>query len=198
MKGIKYAPLSTAMSFYSFMPVFSALFGWLLLSEKPSPLGLLGISLIILASLIMVGFSPRDFLKKNRGVIYMLISTALFGFNVVLGKASVIESNGLFFSWYYCVLMGLGSLLFVRPYYVIRLDNYKHWEIPALGFFFAIGDILYNMALLFTLSSYVASAERLSLLFALMYGRIFLGESLNRAFLPAILMMVGNILIGFG
>jgi len=117
---------------------------------------------------------------------------------VVLGKASVIESNGLFFSWYYCVLMGLGSLLFVRPYYVIRLDNYKHWEIPALGFFFAIGDILYNMALLFTLSSYVASAERLSLLFALMYGRIFLGESLNRAFLPAILMMVGNILIGFG
>ena len=30
---------------------------------KPSPLGLLGISLIILASLIMVGFSPRDFLK---------------------------------------------------------------------------------------------------------------------------------------
>ena len=198
MKGIKYAPLSTAMSFYSFMPVFSVLFGWLLLSEKPSPLGLLGIGLIILASLIMVGFSPRDFLKKNRGVIYMLISTALFGFNVVLGKASVIESNGLFFSWYYCVLMGLGSLLFVRPYYVIRLDNYKHWEIPALGFFFAIGDVLYNLALLFTLSSYVASAERLSLLFALIYGKIFLGESLNRAFLPAILMIVGNMLIGFG
>lgn len=198
MKGIKYAPLSTAMSFYSFMPVFSALFGWLLLSERPSPLGLLGIGLIILASLIMVGFSPRDFLKKNRGVIYMLISTALFGFNVVLGKASVIESNGLFFSWYYCVLMSLGSLLFVKPSHIIKLQNYKSWEIPTIGFFFALGDVLYNLALFFTLSSYVASAERLSLLFALIYGRVFLGESLNKALIPALFMMVGNVLIGFG
>ncbi|MFN4320036.1 MAG: DMT family transporter [Aquificaceae bacterium] len=198
MKGIKYAPLSTAMSFYSFVPVFSAIFGWLFLSEKPTPLGLLGIGLIILASLIMVGFSPKDFLRKNRGVIYMLLSTALFGFNVVLGKASVIESNWLFFSWYYCVLMGLGALLFVKPAHITKLENYKKWEIPAIGLFFAIGDVLYNFALLFTLSSYVASAERLSLLFALIYGKVFLGETLNRILVPAILMVFGNMLIGFG
>ena len=43
----------------------------------------------------------------------------------------------------------------------------------------------------------IDSINRINL-FQLMYGRIFLGESLNRAFLPAILMMVGNILIGFG
>ncbi len=198
MKGLKYAPLSTALSFYSFMPVFSAFFGWLLLSERPSLLGLLGIGLIILASLIMVGFSPRDFLKRNWGVVYMLLSTAIFGFNVIIGKLSVVESNGLFFSWYYCLLMGFGSLIFVKPHHLVKLENYKHWEVPAVGLFFALGDVLYNLALLYTLSSYVASAERLSLLIAIMYGRIFLGENLGKALLPAILMIIGNMLIGFG
>ena len=40
-----------------------------------------------------------------------------------------------------------------------------------------LGFMLSSSLLILTLSSYVASAERLSLLFALMYGRIILGEN---------------------
>ncbi|MEJ5338085.1 MAG: DMT family transporter [Aquificaceae bacterium] len=195
MKGLKHAPLSVAMSFYSFMPVFSALFGWLLLSEEPSLAGILGMSLVVMASLLLVGFSPREFFRKNRGVLYMLISTALFGFNVVLGKASIMESNSLFFSWFYTFCMSLGTLLFVKPSEVLKKENYAHWEVPLLGLFFAIGDVLYNLALFFTLSSYVASAERLSLLVVLLYGKLFLRERAERILLPAMLMVAGNALM---
>ncbi|WPM32593.1 DMT family transporter [Hydrogenobacter sp. T-2] len=198
IKGLKYAPLSVAMSFYSFMPVFSALFGWLILSEEPSPMGMLGMSLVILATLILVGFSPKEFFKKNRGVVYMILSTVLFGFNVVIGKASIIESNSLFFSWFYTLCMSFGTLVFVKPSQTIKKENYKHWEIPLLGLFFAIGDILYNLALLLTLSPYVASAERLSLLVVIFYGRVFLKEETRGIVLPAFLMMVGNLLMAFG
>ncbi len=198
IKGLKHAPLSVAMSFYSFMPVFSALFGWLILSEEPSPMGMLGMSLVILATLILVGFSPKEFFKKNRGVVYMLLSTVFFGFNVVIGKASIIESNSFFFSWSYALCMSFGTLVFVKPSQIIKKENYKHWEIPLLGLFFAIGDILYNLALLLTLSPYVASAERLSLLVAIFYGSVFLKEETKGIVLPAFLMIVGNLLMAFG
>lgn len=195
MKGLKHAPLSVAMSFYSFMPVFSAFFGWLILSEEPSLAGILGMSLVVMASLILVGFSPGEFFRRNRGVLYMLFSTALFGFNVVLGKASIMESNSLFFSWFYTLCMSLGTLLFVKPSEVLKKENYTHWEVPLLGLFFAIGDVLYNLALFFTLSSYVASAERLSLLVVLLYGKLFLRERAEKILLPALLMVAGNALM---
>ncbi|MFN7065985.1 MAG: DMT family transporter [Aquificaceae bacterium] len=197
IKGLKYASLSSAMSFYSFVPVFSALFGWLFLSESPSLLGFLGMVMIIAGSLFIVGFSPREFLRKNKGVIYMIFSTAFFGFNVILGKLSVEESNSIFFSSYYSLLMTFGVLLFVKPKHVFSWNNYKHWEVPTAGLLFALGDIFYNLALLLTLSSYVASAERFSLLVALLYGKLFLGESLKGFFLPAVLMIVGNVLMAF-
>jgi len=198
IKGLKYAPLSVAMSFYSFMPVFSALFGWLILSEEPSPMGMLGMSLVIFATLILVGFSPKEFFKKNRGVVYMLLSTVFFGFNVVIGKASIIESNSLFFSWFYTLCMSFGTLVFVKPSEVFRKENYKHREIPLLGFLFAVGDALYNLALLLTISSYVASAERLSLLIAILYGKVLLKEETKRVFFPALLMIAGNTFMAFG
>ncbi|MFN3870042.1 MAG: DMT family transporter [Aquificaceae bacterium] len=198
IKGLKYASLSSAMSFYSFVPVFSALFGWLFLSESPSLLGAFGIAMIIMGSLILVGFSPREFFRKNRGVIYMLLSTAFFGFNVILGKLSVVESNSIFFSWYYSLLMAFGLLVFVKPKNIINWESYKHWEVPTVGILFALGDIFYNLALLLTLSSYVASAERFSLLVALLYGRLFLGESLRGFLLPSFLMIVGNVLMALG
>lgn len=197
IKALKYAPLSVAMSFYSFMPVFSALFGWLILSENPSLQGIFGMLLVMVASLLLVGFSPREFLKRNRGVLYMLLSTAFFGFNVVIGKASIVESNSFFFSWFYTLCMSFGTLLFVKPSEVLKKENYKHWEVPVVGLFFAIGDLLYNLALLFTLSSYVASAERLSLLVVLLYGRLFLKEKAERALLPALLMITGNMFMAF-
>ncbi|QID32997.1 DMT family transporter [Pampinifervens florentissimum] len=197
IKGLKYAPLSVAMSFYSFMPVFSALFGWLILSEEPSPIGMLGMSLVIFATLILVGFSPKEFFKKNRGVVYMILSTVFFGFNVVIGKASIIESNSLFFSWFYTLCMSFGTLVFVKPSEVFRKENYKHWEIPLLGFLFAVGDALYNLALLLTLSSYVASAERLSLLIAILYGKVLLKEETKRVVFPALLMIAGNTFMAF-
>ncbi|MCS7170805.1 MAG: DMT family transporter [Aquificaceae bacterium] len=195
IKGLKYTSLSVAMSFYSFVPVFSALFGWLLLSEKPSTHGLLGILLIVSSTLLIVGFSPKEFLKTNRGALYMLVSTILFGFNVALGKLSVVESNGLFFSWYYCLLMSVGMLFFLRPSKITKVENYRHWEVPAVGMLFAFGDVLYNLALSLTLSSYVASAERLSLLVALFYGKFFLGESSKHFLIPALLMLLGNSLM---
>ncbi|RMH04186.1 MAG: DMT family transporter [Aquificota bacterium] len=197
IRALKHAPLSLAMSFYSFMPVFSALFGWLLLREKPSLYGYTGVFLIMVASLLIAKFSPRELLKHRRGVFYMLLSAMCFGLNVVIGKLSVIESNAFFFSWYYTLLMSFGVLVFVKPKEVLNLQNYRHKEVPLVGLFFALGDLFYNIALLYTLSSYVASIERFSLLLTLIYAKVFFKERVENLTLPALLMVAGGFLLAF-
>ena len=198
IRALKHAPLSLAMSFYSFMPVFSALFGWILLKEKPNLYGYAGVSLIMIASLLIAHFSPKELAKHKKGVFYMLLSAVCFGLNVVIGKLSIVESNAFFFSWYYTLLMSFGLLVFVKPKEVIKPENYKHKEVPFLGLFFALGELFYNLALLYTLSSYVASVERFSLLLTLLYGKLFFKEKAERLALPALLMVLGGILLALG
>jgi len=76
IKGLKHAPLSVAMSFYSFMPVFSALFGWLILPKEPSPMGMLGMSLPLEIFCITLHFClpylPMWHLRK--GYLYWSLS----------------------------------------------------------------------------------------------------------------------------
>lgn len=195
VKALKYAPLSVAMSFYSFMPFFSALFGFLLLRETPNFLGFLGMFLMAIGVLLLTGFSPTGFFRKNVGSLYMIISTSLFGFNTVLGKMVVINSNPFFFSWYYTFCMSFGTLLLVDRHHIIRGENYKDKRFIVLGVFFALGTLLYNSALLYAPVSYVAAMERVSLLLSMVYSRIFLGEAVSHLLPGAFFMLIGSLLL---
>jgi len=195
VKALKYAPLSVAMSFYSFMPFFSALFGFLLLKETPSFLGFLGMFLMAIGALLLTGFSPAEFFRKNVGSLYMIISTSLFGFNTVLGKFVVINSNPFFFSWYYTFCMSFGTLLLVDRHHIIRGESYKDKRFVVLGVFFALGTLLYNSALLYAPVSYVAAIERVSLLLSMVYSRIFLGETVSHLLPGASFMLIGSLLL---
>lgn len=195
VKALKYAPLSVAMSFYSFMPFFSAFFSFLLLKETPNFLGFLGMFLMAIGALLLMGFSPTEFFKKNVGSLYMIISTSLFGFNTVLGKIVVINSNPFFFSWYYTFCMSFGTLLLVDRHHIIRGENYKDKRFIVLGVFFALGSLLYNSALLYAPVSYVAAMERVSLLLSVVYSRIFLGEAVSHLFPGASFMLMGSLLL---
>lgn len=195
VKALKYAPLSVAMSFYSFMPIFSALFGFLLLREVPNLWGFVGICFMVIGMLFLTGFSPKEFFKKHIGTIYMLISTLLFGFNVVLGKMVVINSNPFFFSWYYAFCMSFSTLIFVSPKHILKKENYTDKRILVLGILFAFGSILYNSALPYAPASYVASVERISILLSILYGKVFFGESLRHLLPGAMLMLLGSLLL---
>lgn len=192
VKAIKYAPLSVAMSFYSFMPFFSAFFSFLLLGERISLLGFWGICLLVLGSLLLTNFSPKEFVL-NRGILYMLLSTLLFGFNVVIGKLSILETNAYFFSWYYTLLMSAATFLFV-PKGSLKNPRIEPSFLP-LGVFFALGDILYNYSLELIPTSYVASVERVSLLMVLIYSKFLLKEEAKNMIKGALLMFLGSVLI---
>ncbi|MDQ7082220.1 MAG: DMT family transporter [Aquificota bacterium] len=126
IKGIKDAPLSVGMPFFAFMPLFSAVFGWVILGEKVDLTGWAGIILILSGSFIITGGSPSTFFRVSRGAFYMLVSALLFGLSVVIGKLVIVESNPFFFSWYYTSVMSLGLLPLVGRRELLRGENYRN------------------------------------------------------------------------
>jgi len=192
VKSLKFAPLSVAMPLLNFMPLFSALWGWFLLGERPTPVGWLGILLVVSGSFVLSGGNPA-FLLRKRGALYALLSSFLFGLNVVIGKVAVQVSNQFFFSWYYSLVMTLGVLPFVRRFPPTK--SLKRPLFPAVGLFFSGGLLFYAWGYLYAYASYVASAERLGVLFDLLYGKLFFGEEVRRAFWGSLLMVAGAILL---
>ncbi len=195
IKGIKYAPLSVGMPFFAFMPLFSALLGYLILGEGIDLLGSLGILLILLGSFVITGGSFHSFLRANMGSLYMLLSAALFGFNVVIGKFVIVESNPYFFAWYYCLVMSFGLMPLVGISELFKKRNYRNPFNLPMGVFFALGMVAYTLALNLSNTSYVASIERLAIILDIIYGKLFFGEEIRKSFWGSVFMVLGAVLL---
>ncbi len=195
IKALKFSPLSEAVPFLSFIPIFSALGGFFLLDETIDSKGISGILLIISGSFIITGGSLKTLISPDRGIFYMILSAFCYGINVAIGKYAIVHSNPFFFTWYYCVVMSLGLLPFVRKKELVKVSNYKSKYIVPIGILFSLGGLSYNLALTFAPSSYVASAERISMIFGVIYGKIFFKEKIKRAFPATILMVIGVFLL---
>ncbi len=197
IKGIKLAPLSLGVPFFAFMPMFSALFGIPLLGEFIDLKGWLGITLILVGSFMITGGSPGSFFRANRGSLYMILSALLFGFNVVLGKFVIVESNPFFFSWYYCVAMTLGLIPLVGFKELLRKENYMNPLNLPMGVLFSLGMVTYSWAMVYTYASYVASVERVAIILDVLYGKVFFGERIRKgSFLGSVLMVTGAVMLG--
>lgn len=194
IRAIKYSPLSVAMPFFAFMPLFSALSGWFILGESLNFRGIIGMFLIVYGSILLSGTDIKSFFKVNKGALYALLSAALFGFNVVIGKIAVVSSNQFFFAWYYCVIMSLALLPFVKEFQPPQVII-KERIFLAIGVLFSLGMIFYTWAYIYTYASYVAALERLAILLDILYGRIFFKEEIRYALRASIFMVSGAILL---
>ncbi|AAC06571.1 DMT family transporter [Aquifex aeolicus] len=194
IKSLKYAPLSLAMPFYATMPAFSALAGWIVLGEVLSLRNWLGILLIVYGTTLLAGKNIKSFFTLNKGVLYALFSSFLFGVNVVIGKIAVVSSNQFFFSWYYCLVMSLALIPFVKRFEV--KDFSSDWKFFGIvGLFFSLGMVFYTWAYIYTYASFVAATERLAILLDVLYGKVFFGEKVKNAFKASIIMVLGVFLL---
>ena len=148
--------------------------------------------------------SLRNFLAifRKPGPRRMLTVAFIYSLSSNFDKIGVQHSSPLFWSLSIASVMTIGFLL------LLRLLPQQHIDAPhkrtlgilfLIGLFQAIGLLVHNTALSLGPVPSVIAIKRSSILFAVMWGVIFLRERhVGERLAGALLMMIGIGILGFG
>ncbi|WP_456431106.1 EamA family transporter [Thermosulfuriphilus sp.] len=205
MKALRLSPLSLTVPFLSFTPAFMILTGALILNERLTPWGIAGILLIVSGSyLLNLGqiknglLAPFRAIWQEKGSLLMIIVAAIYAINSVLGKLAVLHSSPLFFAVFYFVLHGLFATFVLRILFRVRLRKIfsARRGFVSVGLSQSAMVICHMTAISLVEAAYMIAVKRLSLLFSVAFGGLFLKEeSIGSRLLGAGLMVAGVALI---
>jgi len=207
MKALKASPLSLTLPFLAFTPGFVIVTGWLVLGEKITAGGFLGIVMIVTGSYVLnlskvtSGFlGPFRAIAREPGSKLMLLVSFIYAFTSVIGKLAVLHSNPYVFgSLYNITLTALMVALipFSRAADPVKEITKKPFAGFMLGAAVSISVFSHFIAISMVQAAYMISIKRMSLLFGVLYGAwLFREERIMERLTGAVLMLIGAFLIG--
>ena len=207
IKALKSSPLSLTLPFLSLTPVFLIGVSYLLVGEKVSALGALGIVCITIGGYTLnirefkKGiFQPFAAIFRERGSVYMIVVAFIYSITASLGKKAITHSSPIFFA----IIYWTGFFLLLTP--VTLYITKKEWKLVRRaeiakaailpGIWEFVATISYVVGLSLTKVAYLISVRRLAVLIGVLYGFILFKESgIGERFLGASLMLAGFIML---
>ncbi len=207
VRALRLSPLSMTLPFLSFTPLFLIIVSYIILGEKVSYSGMMGVLLIVVGSYILnirefrKGiFEPFKAIFREKGSIMMIGVALIYSITASLGKAAIEHSSPLFFATTYFTAV---TLLFVplvalslrgKVSVILNKTNIINSILP--GLFFSIMLITHMIAVSLINVAYMISIKRLSLLIGVLFGFIFFKEKgIAGRFAGAVFMFSGFVLI---
>ncbi|KAF0216293.1 MAG: hypothetical protein FD174_3747 [Geobacteraceae bacterium] len=209
-KALKLSPLGLTVPFLALTPVFLLVIPYILLGERISPTGGIGILLIAAGSYALNVQSRRDgFLApfrailRERGSLCMIGVAVIYSFTATLSKRAISASSPLFFAGLYPILLFI-CLTPVALWkgrkdlrLMCRTGIFRATLLPALFSF--LETITGVVALSLTNVAYMIAVKRLSLLMGVLYGHLLFRETgLRERLAGGGLMVAGVALIVIG
>lgn len=207
IKALKISPLSLTLPFLSLTPVFLIIVPYVLLNEKVSAVGALGVLFIAIGSYTLnlkefkKGiFEPFIAIKRERGSVFMIIVAFIYSLTSSLGKIAIEHSSPIFFGVTYITLL----VIVLTPIALYKGRDelrfiFKNGALRASilpGFLQAIMIISHMIAMSMTKVAYMISVKRLSLLIGVFYGYMLFKESgIKERVFGTVLMLTGFVLI---
>jgi drug/metabolite transporter (DMT)-like permease len=207
IKALRLSPLSLTLPFLSLTPFFLILNPYLILGERVSFGGAVGILLIVSGSyLLNIGeakkgiFEPFKVIKREKGSVLMICVALLYSFTSSFGKMAIEHSSPLFFGITYFIALNIVfvpiGLIKGRSGLGIFLREGKFKSVVLPGFFYALMVLTHMTAMKLTKVAYMISVKRASLLIGIIYGYLFFREQNIRSRLAgALLMFIGFLLV---
>lgn len=206
--AIKISPISLIGPIESFSPLFTVIIAIFILHEIPTPLKFIGILLIVLgAYLLNVSDAKKNILApfkdliKNRGIQLASFATFLWAVTPSFQKKAIFETSPqvpLFASF---IGMCIVTLL-LAPFLARKTFSYKREIYKNIKFFILLGILgaIFQLAVFTAFSltgvGYVTAVMRLSGLFTVVLGAVFLKEKrIRERFIAAIVMIFGVLLL---
>lgn len=207
IKALKVSPLSLTLPFLSLTPIFLIIVPYIILGEKVSFLGALGVLFIAaggyslnISEFKKGVFEPFVAIKREKGSIFMVGVALIYSFTSSLGKRAIEHSSPIFFGATYIAVL----VMFLTPIalykgkdeirMIFRNGALKSSILP--GILQSVMIISHMIAMSLTKVAYMISVKRLSLLIGVFYGYLFFKESgIKERLLGTTLMLIGFVLI---
>jgi drug/metabolite transporter (DMT)-like permease len=198
-RAIKVSPLSLTLPFLSLTPVFLLLTSFLMLGERPDKAGLAGVVLVATGAYLLNIHAAREGLLapfkavlREEGSLMMIIVALIYSITSNLGKLAIQHSSPLFFATVYPAMLATALL----PVAVLNSGLSSLISRPALfgliGLCNAINTLAHCHAIRLVEVPYMISIKRTSLLFGVLYGWAFFGEThLGERLLGSAVMLLG-------
>jgi drug/metabolite transporter (DMT)-like permease len=212
MRAIRDHPLSLTLPYLAFTPVFVILTGELLLGERVSPSGALGILLVVAGAWVLnldranrrdwrSWGAPLAGIIREPGSRLMLAVAFLYSLTSVMGKGAMRHMDPEHFGAFYFVLLGAAALvLFALPHPRILVSVWRRpWAVMAVVMLNAVMIYTHFLALQLVEVAYMIAVKRTSLLFGILYGALVFGERrLGVHLVASAIMLTGVALILLG
>lgn len=206
VKALKQSPMSLTLPFLALSPVFLIFTSYILLGEKVSAVGIVGIILIAAGSYVLNLsefkngiMEPILAIKKERGSIYIIITALLYSISASFGKMGVDNSSSIFFGATFFIGLGICmtpiALIQGKSEIAAIFKNgaFKNSILP--GFFYALMIMSHMLSVSMVNVAYTISVKRLSLLIGVFYGWLFFKETGIRERLAGTFLMLAGVVI---
>lgn len=208
MRALQASDMSLAIPFVSFTPIFLLFTSPLLVTDVPNTQDVVGVLCIVAgAYLLQIQSTNQGWLAPFKAIIHqpgprrMLSVALIYSFTSNFDKVGVQNSSPLFWSLSITSVMTVGFLLLLallpRPTFpTSQTDIIK--ILILIGLLQGVGLIFHNTALSLGPVPSVIAVKRSSILFAVLWGIVFLREQHGKERLTgAILMVMGIGILGF-
>jgi len=209
MRALQSSDLSLAIPFVSFTPLFLLITSPFLVGDIPTTQDIVGIFCIVGGAYVLHiqsihhGFlAPLFAIFREPGPRRMLSVAFIYSLTSNFDKIGVQNSSPLFWS------LSISSVMTIGFVFLLRFLPAKNMAAPhpttfgillLVGLFQTIGLLVHNTALSLGPVPSVIAIKRSSILFAVMWGWMFLKEKyVGERLIGAVLMMIGVVVLGFG
>jgi len=208
IKAIKLSQISLITPLAAFNPVFTAVFASILLKEIPTEMKLLGIVIIVIGAYAL-NFDKADkgllrpfkVLITHKGAQLFFLANLLWAITPIFQKNAILMTDP--HSPLFASFVGYSISVFLLTFFVLKpLIRYIPTLKPSLKIFLILG-VLNTLSGLAGFSAfvegnvaYVTAIFKLSSLFTIAWGGIFLREThIKEKLVGASIMIVGTILL---
>lgn len=171
-------------------PIFGAVLAFFLLKEKVSPLQWLSFLVAFSGVVVLKGFDLRI---STYGLILTLLSAFFIGFVFVLIRYLATREHILTIINYFMVAAIASSLAFVHSWEKPCNDDWPY--VILVGIFGLLGQIGMTKAFALEKATVLAPFKYMEIVYALVMGYLFWGESYTLWAAVGILLIVGGMLL---
>jgi drug/metabolite transporter (DMT)-like permease len=207
IKALKVSPLSLTLPFLSLTPAFLILISYLIIGEKVSFRGGIGIIFLTAGSYTLNLhemqrgiLEPFRAITKEKGSVLMIAVALIYSITSSLGKMAIAHSSPLFFGITYFIAVTLIfapiALWMGRPELKSFVSEKQFKGLLLPGLFYSVMIASHMIAISLTKVAYMISVKRTSLIIGVIYGYFFFKEkNIQERLLGAVLMLIGFIMI---